>query len=281
MRTIPFEQVVAAVEKLCLDAAFRLPDEVLCALKKAQNDESSTLGKSILGCCLENADIAEKEQLPLCQDTGTAVFMIRCGSEVHIDGGNLTDAVNEGVRRTYRNGYLRKSIVDDPLYDRLNTKDNTPAAIHAEWTDGDKLDIAFAPKGGGAENMSAIKMLTPADGEAGVIQFVVDTVRRAGGNPCPPIIAGIGIGGNFEGCALLAKKALFRPTGSVNPDRRYADLERRILTEINQLGIGPQGLGGDVTALAVQIETAPTHIASLPVAVNINCHSARHAHIIL
>lgn len=276
VREVAFETVADAVRALCLETAFQLPADTLDALKNAETSETSALGKSILAQCIENAQIAEEEQIPLCQDTGTAVFIVRLGAEVVVTGGTLTDAVNEGVRRGYTEGYLRKSIVDDPLYNRKNTKDNTPAVIHYEMIPGNKIEIDFAPKGGGAENMSAIRMLTPAAGEKGVFDFVVETVRKAGGNPCPPIVVGVGIGGNFERCAYLAKKAVMRPTATPHPDPRFAELEQRLLDAVNALGIGPQGLGGNTTALAVHIETAPAHIASLPVAVNINCHSARH-----
>lgn len=281
MRSLDFETIADKVKTLCIETAYHLPEDVLAALRKAEKAESADLARSILGSCLENAKIAAETLIPLCQDTGTAVFLIKMGSDLHITGGTVIDAVNEGVRRGYESGFLRKSIVGDPLYARVNTKDNTPAVIHLEIVLGDRLEIAFAPKGGGSENMSAIRMLTPADGEEGVVRFVVETVKKAGGNPCPPVIVGVGIGGNFETCALSAKKALFRETGVPNSNHRYAALEQRLLTEINALGIGPQGLGGETTALAVHIETLPSHIASLAIAVNLNCHSARHCSLIL
>jgi len=219
--------------------------------------------------------------MPICQDTGFAVFFIEMGEDVRITGGGFEEAIYEGVRQGYREGYLRKSIVDDPLFERKNTKDNTPPIIHLRLVPGDRIKIVFAPKGGGSENMSEVKMMVPADGEEGVKRFVVDRVRRSGGNPCPPVIVGVGIGGTFEHVAYLAKKALLRPVDSHHPDPRFAKLEDEILEEINKLGIGPMGLGGRTTALAVHIETHPCHIASMPVAVNMQCHAARHKEAII
>jgi fumarate hydratase subunit alpha len=229
---------------------------------------------------LKNADIARSEDVPMCQDTGFAVVFVELGQDVHIEGGALEDAINEGVRRGYTEGYLRKSIVGHPL-ERVNTGDNTPAVIHLKLVPGNKMKITVAPKGGGSENMSGIKMLKPAEGVEGVKKFVLDTVKAAGPNPCPPIIVGVGIGGTFEKCALLAKEALLRPVGTPSHRPEIARLERELLDEINSTGIGPQGLGGRFTALAVHIEIYPVHIASLPVAVNINCHASRHKEIVL
>lgn len=281
MRFISFNEIVNAVELMCLTAAFNLPKDVLQALEKARQSESSLLGRSILEQCLENAHIAQIQRVALCQDTGVAVFFVEMGEDAKIEDGHLYEAIQEGTRRGYEAGYLRKSMVRDPVFDRTNTKDNTPAIIHVDIVPGDKITIFLAPKGGGAENMSALKMLKPLMGKQGVMDFVVDTVVSAGGNTCPPVIVGVGIGGNFEKAAYLAKKSLLRTVGEKNPDPRYADFEAEILDKINASGLGPQGLGGVNTALAVHILTHPCHIASLPVAVNINCHSARHAKIIL
>ncbi len=267
--------------QLCIQAAYELPADVVGAFDAAVSGEASPLGKSVLRELIENADIAKNSGYPICQDTGTAVVFIDLGAEVRITDGKLEEAVREGVRRGYETGYLRKSIVDDPLYDRKNTGSNTPPVLHIRNVDGDGLRIIVAPKGGGSENMSRMTMLNPADGEAGVIRFTVETVKRGGANPCPPIILGIGIGGNFETAPLLAKEALLRRVGEEHDDSRYADLEKKIFKEVNKTGIGPGGFGGSVTALAVHIKTAPCHIASLPIAVNINCHAARHAEALL
>lgn len=281
IREISAQFITDTVAQMCSECAFHLPADTLTSLEKAETHESSMLGKSILKQCLQNASWASETQVPLCQDTGTAVFDVKVGADVHITGATLTEAINAGVRKAYIDSYLRKSIVADPLYERINTKDNTPAVIHYDFVPGNQIQIHFAPKGGGAENMSAIRMMVPADGEKGVVDFVLQTVQHAGGNPCPPIVVGIGIGGNFEQCALIAKRALMRPTGTPNSNPKYAALEQKLLALINDLKIGPQGLGGDTTALAVHIETAPSHIASFAVAVNINCHSARHGAITL
>ncbi|HDI51616.1 fumarate hydratase [candidate division KSB1 bacterium] len=275
MREIHVDKIVATVKKLCMEANYYLGDDVVQALQQALKTEESPLGRSILAQLIENQQIARSEQIPICQDTGFAVLFVNLGQEVRITGGNLIDAINEGVRQGYIEGYLRKSIVRDPL-NRVNTGDNTPAVVHLEMSPGDRLSITIAPKGGGSENMSEVRVLKPADGLEGVKQFVIDLVRRSGGNPCPPIIVGVGIGGTFEKCAELAKRALLRELGSQHPDPFYANLEKELLSEINKLGIGPQGLGGSTTALAVFIEPYPCHIASLPVAVNIQCHAARH-----
>ncbi|MCX6349149.1 MAG: fumarate hydratase [Candidatus Aureabacteria bacterium] len=275
MREIDASEITAAVKRLCQEANYYLPEDVGQALEEAVGAEESPTGKEILRQCLENARIAREEKVPLCQDTGFTVVFLEIGQGVRITGGDLREAVNLGVREGYTEGYLRKSIVADPLR-RKNTGDNTPAMIHIEIVHGDRLTITVAPKGGGSENMSAMKMLTPADGEAGVQDFVVEWVKKAGANPCPPVVAGVGIGGTFEGVALLAKKALLRPLGSSHPDPFYARLEKELKEKINNLGVGPQGLGGRITCLGVHIKTYPCHIASLPVAVNLNCHVARH-----
>lgn len=261
--------------RLCQEANFQLGEDVLKAFSMAGEKELSLTGKEILKLLAANAEVARSESVPMCQDTGFTVVFIELGQDIHITGGGLEDAVNEGVRRGYREGYLRKSIVGHPL-ERKNTGDNTPAVIHTRLALGDKLKIIVAPKGGGSENMSAIKMLKPADGVEGVKKFVLETVQAAGPNPCPPIVVGVGIGGTFEKAALLAKEALLREVGVPSPRPDIAALEQELLELINKLGIGPQGLGGSTTALAVHVEIYPAHIASLPVAVNINCHASRH-----
>ena len=280
-RIIPFQQVADAVSRLCGDAAVRLPSDVLESLRQNGARETNPLAKSFFEQYLENADIALKENMPLCQDTGFAVFFVEYGENVQVDGEGLAAAINAGVRDGYAKYFLRKSIVDEPLFERKNTKDNTPAVIHFTPVPGDSVKIVLAPKGGGSENMSALKMMKPSDGRAAVVDFVVNSVKNAGGNPCPPVIVGVGLGGTFEMCAQIAKRALLRKVGEPNPDPRYAELEAEILEKINATGVGSQGLGGDITALAVHIETYPCHIASLPVAVNLNCHAARHAEVTL
>ncbi len=274
MREISSEKITEVVKKLCIEANYRLPEDVKSCINKSLETETFNTAKGILNRIIENYNIAEREFKPICQDTGAACVFITIGQDVHING-NLTNAINEGVRQGYRDGFLRKSIVSDPL-ERVNTKDNTPAMIYYDIVDGDKVEITLAPKGFGSENMSRIKMLKPSDGVQGVIDFVIETVELAGSNPCPPIVVGVGIGGTFDKCAYLAKKALLRDTDSISPIPYYAELENTLLTKINSLGIGPQGFGGKTTALAVNIETMPTHIAGLPVAVNINCHVTRH-----
>ncbi|MCW2277440.1 fumarate hydratase [Heliophilum fasciatum] len=278
MRTIQFEQIVSAVEGLCIQANTIIGDDVLKALQKARDTEESPIGQTILGHILENDAIAATEAVPVCQDTGMAVVFVTIGQEVYIEGGALGEAIHEGVRRGYEKGYLRKSIVKDPL-ERVNTGDNTPAVIHYDIVPGDKLHILVAPKGFGSENMSSLKMFKPADGVEAVKKFVVQTVENAGPNPCPPIIVGVGLGGTMEKAAILAKRAVVRHLGHHNEKPHLAALEKELLEKVNQLGIGPQGLGGRTTALAVNIESYPTHIAGLPCAVNINCHVARHAEI--
>ncbi|HEX3019843.1 MAG TPA: fumarate hydratase [Chitinispirillaceae bacterium] len=281
MRTIHFQTIVKAVNDLCIQAAYHLPADVLSSLQKSVLTEQSSNGRKILEQCIENANLAVSQHLPICQDTGFAVFFVTMGSELTISGGTLIQAINCGVQKGYREGYLRNSIVNDPLFDRKNTGDNTPAAITLDIVAGDKLSITILPKGGGCENMSALAMLKPSEAKAGVMDFVVNSVTRAGGNPCPPVIVGVGIGGTADKVSCLAKKALLRPVGSSNPDPRYDSLEKEILDRINMCGNGPQGLGGTTTALAVHIETYPCHIASLPVAVNLNCHAARQATVII
>ncbi|MBT9139485.1 MAG: L(+)-tartrate dehydratase subunit alpha [Dehalococcoidia bacterium] len=275
MREVDVAVIEATVAELSMEANYNLGDDVYQAFKMAFSAETSPVGKRVLAQLIENAEIAREEQVPLCQDTGYAVIFVELGQDVRLVGGDLYVAINEGVRKGYVDGYLRKSIVSDPLR-RLNTMDNTPAVIHLELVPGDRVKLTIAPKGGGSENMSAIKMLNPADSTKGVVDFVVEAISKAGSNPCPPVVIGIGIGGTFEKVAYLAKKALLREIGSVNADPFYAELEREILTKVNKLGIGPQGYGGRTTALAAFIETYPAHIASLPAAVNLNCHAARH-----
>lgn len=274
MRNIESQLIVSTVKELCIKANSFLPSDVRSRICQACETEPWPLAKNILGTIKENFQIAEDNFVPICQDTGMACVFIRIGQEVHVEG-NLEQAINEGVRQGYTEGYLRKSVVRDPL-DRVNTKDNTPAMIYYEIVPGDELKITVAPKGFGSENMSQIKMLRPADGLEGVKNFVLKVVEDAGPNPCPPIVVGVGIGGTFDKAALLAKKALMRSIDERNPKQFYADLENELLEKINSLGIGPQGAGGRTTALAVNIEEMPTHIAGLPVAVNINCHVTRH-----
>jgi fumarate hydratase subunit alpha len=280
LKQIEVEEIIEAVEKLCISANYDLGEDVLESYKRALSIESSPLGRQVLQCLLENAEIACKERVPICQDTGMAVLFVEVGQDLHIAGGSLSQALNEGVRRGYEKGYLRKSVVTDP-FERINSGDNTPAILHYDIVPGDKLLIIVAPKGFGSENMGGIKMCKPSEGLEGAMQFVVDTVDRAGGNPCPPIIVGVGVGGTMEKAAILAKKALTRPVGQHNPEERLAQIERELLERINRLGIGPQGFGGTTTALAVNLETFPTHIAGMPVAVNINCHATRHKAITL
>ncbi len=281
MKEIHVDDIAATVERLCIEANYFLGDDVLASITQALQAEESPIGREILQQILENARIAREDEMPLCQDCGYAVVFVELGQDVHIVGGNLTAAIAEGVRRGYQKGYLRKSVVAHPYSDRVNTKDNTPPVIHTQIVPGDRLRLTLAPKGGGSENMSALAMLKPADGRAGVIDFVVETVRKAGANPCPPIIVGVGIGGTAERAMLLAKYALLRNVGKPSHKPEDANLEKDILARVNKLGIGPQGLGGRTTALAVHVESQPCHIASLPVAVNIQCHSARHKEAVL
>ncbi len=274
MRELQASLITQAVREMAMSSNFNIGEDVLEALKKAVHTEESPTGREILEQIIENDRIARSEQVPMCQDTGFAVILLEVGQDVHIQG-DLREAVNEGVRQGYKEGYLRKSILGDPIK-RVNTKDNTPAVIHAEIVPGDKVTVRFAAKGGGSENMSRIKMMPPSAGVEGLKKFVTEAVAEAGSNPCPPIIVGVGIGGTFEQCALLAKKALFRKVGERNQDSYYADLERELLILVNKTGVGPQGLGGTTTALDVFVLTYPCHIASFPAAVNIQCHAARH-----
>lgn len=279
MRLIKSQEITEKVKKICIDANINLGKDVIDSLKSNLEKEESQLGKNILNIIIDNANIAKEKNTPICQDTGMAIFFVRLGNDVIVEGDTITDAINEGVRQGYKDGYLRKSVVD-PL-SRINTKDNTPAIIHYEIIKGDKIIIEFAPKGFGSENMSKLKMLKPSDGIEGIKKFVIDTVSEAGPNPCPPIVVGIGIGGTVEKCAQIAKKSLLREVGMHSENKDIEILEKELLTEINNLGIGPQGVGGNTTALAVNIETFPTHIAGLPVVVNINCHASRHKKIII
>jgi len=279
LREIDSKVITKEVKKLCIEGNIYLGDDVIKSFKENLEKEKSDLGKDILNILIENAQIAKEIHIPLCQDTGMAVFFVEIGQEVVIKGDTLTDAINKGVSEGYTEGYLRKSVVS-PIT-RINTKDNTPAIIHYEIVKGDKIKIQYAPKGFGSENMSQLKMLKPSDGIEGVKEFIVKTVSEAGPNPCPPIVVGVGIGGTVDKCAQIAKKALFRDIGTHSEDEMIADLEKEMIKKINDLGIGPQGLGGNTTALAVNIETFPTHIAGLPVVVNINCHSARHKQVII
>lgn len=275
MREINVSEVTEAIRDLCIEANYYLGDDVKEALKNAKAEEPYAIAEDILDKIIINSDIAANEQMPMCQDTGMACVFLEIGQDVHLVGGLLEDAVNEGVRRGYEEGYLRKSVVKDPI-DRVNTKDNTPALIYYDIVEGDKIKVTVAPKGFGSENMSRIGMLKPADGLEGVKNFIIETVKNAGPNPCPPMVVGVGIGGSFDKAAYLAKKALTRPINQRNKQEFYKNLEEELLTKINELGIGPQGFGGKTTALGLNIETYPTHIAGLPVAVNINCHATRH-----
>ena len=276
MREINVSAVIDLTAKLCMDANYYLNNDIKQAFSRCLAEEESPVGKSALESMLENADVAREEQVPICQDTGMAVVFVELGMDAHISGGDLEEAINEGVRRGYGEGYLRKSVVKDPI-DRVNTGDNTPAVIHYSVARGENVKITVAPKGFGSENMSAIAMLTPSVGIEGVKNFVLKTVSAAGGNPCPPIIVGVGVGGTMEKCALLSKQALLRPLDSSNADPFWKGIEDELLEKINALGIGPGGYGGRTTALGVNIETFATHIAGLPVAVNIGCHVTRHA----
>ena len=275
MREINVQQIIDTVEKLCIDANTHLPSDVKCAIKNCRACEDGKIAQGVLDNIIENFEIADSENVPICQDTGMACVFLEIGQDVHIVGGDLTDAINEGVRRGYTNGYLRKSVVGDPVR-RGNTGDNTPAMIYTEIVPGENLKITVGPKGFGSENMSAIRMFKPSAGLQGIKDFIIETVEAAGPNPCPPIVVGVGIGGTFDKAALLAKKAIMRPIDSCHPDPYYADLEKEMLEKINALGIGPQGFGGKTTAIGLNIETLPTHIAGMPCAININCHVTRH-----
>ena len=275
MREIQCSKITEVIRKLCIEANEHLPEDVKCAIKTARKEEDGEIAKGILDNIIENYEIADRENVPICQDTGMAVVFMEIGQDVHITGGDLTECVNEGVRQGYIDGYLRKSVVKDPIR-RGNTGDNTPAILYTEIVPGEQIKITVGPKGFGSENMSRIMMFKPSVGLEGIKDFIIETVRFAGPNPCPPMVVGVGIGGTFDRCALLAKKALMRPLGSSNKDPFYADLEKELLLKINSLGIGPQGLGGRTTAIGLNIETFPTHIAGMPCAVNINCHVTRH-----
>ncbi len=276
MRQIDVKEIIPVIRKLCIDANYYIGEDVIKKIKEFYEKEESETGKEVLSILLENYELSAKEKMPICQDTGVAVVFIELGQDVHLVGGDFVEAINEGVRQGYKDGYLRKSMVDDPIIERKNTKDNTPALIYTDIVPGDKIKITVAPKGGGSENMSEVKMMKAADGIEGVVDFVVDRISRSGGNPCPPVVVGIGLGGDFEQSALLAKKSLLRSLDQKNPDPKWAKVEEEILEKINNLGIGPQGLGGRTTALGVFILSKPCHIASMPVAVNVQCHAARH-----
>lgn len=275
MRTISTDEIIRNIKEMCIEANYYLSDDVKDKIVFGKEKEKSPLGKQILGQLEQNMSIAEEDKIPICQDTGMAVVFLKIGQNVHIEGMHLEDAVNEGIRQGYEEGYLRKSVVGDPIY-RENTKDNTPGVIHYEIVAGDQVEITVAPKGFGSENMSRVCMLKPADGMEGVKEAVLETVRLAGPNACPPVVVGVGIGGTFEKCALLAKKALTRDLNVHNEIEYVREMEEDLLNKINKMGIGPAGLGGRITALGVNIETYPTHIAGLPVAINMCCHVNRH-----
>lgn len=277
MRNVNVQEITKNIKEMCIEANHFLSEDMKEVFEKAVASEKSPLGCQVLSQLEENLKIAGEDMIPICQDTGMAVIFIKVGQEVHLEGGSLTDAINEGVRQGYVDGYLRKSVVKDPIY-RENTKDNTPAIIHYEIVEGDQIDITVAPKGFGSENMSRVFMLKPADGIEGVKEAILTAVRDAGPNACPPMVVGVGIGGTFEKCALMAKHALTRDLREESPVEYVRELEKEMLEKINKLGIGPGGLGGSTTAMAVNIETYPTHIAGLPMAVNICCHVNRHAH---
>lgn len=281
MRELNVQEITAAVSKLSIDSCCYLPEEMLEKFRAATVTEESPLGQEVLATIIENAELAKKKGVPICQDTGITVVFLEIGQDVHLVGGDLIEAVNAGIASGYTDGYLRKSLVDDPVFLRKNTGDNTPAVVHTLIVPGEKVKVTVFPKGCGSENMGALKMLKPSDGVEGIIKFVVDTVRVAGPNPCPPVTVGVGIGGNMEKASLLAKYSLARIVGEHNPNPDYANLEKELLIAVNKTGVGPSGLGGSTTAVAVNIEYAPTHIGSLPVAVNLNCHAARRAEVVL
>jgi fumarate hydratase subunit alpha len=281
MREIECKKISETVSSLFQQGCLYLPDDVLAAIKNARDREESLVARDVLDKLIENTEVSKKEEIPLCQDTGAAVVMLELGQEVHIKGGNLEDCINEGVRQGYEKGYLRKSMVRQPFSTRVNTKDNTPAIIHTDIVPGDKLKISVIPKGGGSENCSRLTVMPPAKGRQGIIDFVVNLVEESGSNPCPPIIIGLGIGGTTDKTMTMAKKALLRKVGEPNPDQEVAELEKEILKRVNNLGIGPMGYGGRTTALAVHAEVFPAHIASMPVAVNIQCWCARHKESVL
>lgn len=277
MREISTELIIDTIAEMCIQSNCHLNEDVYTALEKAKQKESSPIGKEILCQLTENADIALQKHMPICQDTGMAIVFLEVGQEVHITGGLLEDAVNEGVRRGYKKGYLRKSVVEDPFL-RVNTKDNTPAILYTKIVAGDSIDITVAPKGFGSENMSRVYMLKPSDGIEGAKKAILETVEQAGANPCPPMVVGVGCGGSFEYSAYLAKKALLRPIGSHSDKKHIRQMEQELLQKMNDTGIGPQGLGGNTTVLGVNIESYATHIAGMPIAINISCHVTRHCH---
>ena len=277
MREVQIERIKGKVKELFLQANYHISQDILTALQKAREKETSEIGRSVLDMLLKNYEIASKEEIAICQDTGLAILFIELGRDVHIVGGEFKEAINEGVKEAYIDGYLRKSAVDDPVFARKNTRTNTPAIIYTDIVPGDKIKFLVTPKGFGSENMSTLAMLKPADGEEGIKNFVVETIRKAGPNPCPPTIVGVGIGGTTDKAFVIAKKATLRKIEEHHPDERFAKMEREILERVNNLGIGPGGLGGNTTTLAVNIEYFPTHIAGMPVAVNVCCHAARHA----
>lgn len=279
MREIEFKNIVNAIAELCIKINYELDEDVIDSFTKSLATEKSPVGKEVLELLIENAKIAKDEQVPMCQDTGTVVLFLELGQDIIIKGGNLTEAVEEGVRKGYLEGYLRKSMCDP--FTRANTGDNCPPIIHTQIVPGDKLTVSIAAKGGGSENMSRLVMLNPSDGIEGIKKFVIETVDKAGPNPCPPLVVGVGIGGNFETCAILAKKALMRKLGEPSKNETAARLEKELLNELNKTGIGPSGFGGTTTVMGVHIDVMPCHIASLPVAVNLNCHAARHGKVVL
>lgn len=281
MKTIHYDEIVKKVAVICQEANYDLGEDVVNAFKFALKSETSETGKDVLNQLILNADIATSERVPMCQDTGVSVFIVEVGQDCHIIGGSIYDAINEGVKKGYEEGYLRHSIVDHPITRQKSGRYNTPSVIHVELVSGDKITIHMSAKGGGSENMSTLKMLKPSDGLQGIKDYILETVRIAGPNACPPLVVGVGIGGNFEKCAYLAKKSLFRPIGERSSQPDIAKLEEELMKEINKLGIGPQGMGGNTTALDVKIEIAPCHIAALPVAINLNCHASRHKEVIL
>ncbi|ANU27291.1 fumarate hydratase [Planococcus versutus] len=280
MKKIAYEQIVEKVKTMCIESNYNLGEDVYVAFKNALQTERSETGKEVLTQLIDNADIAKVERVPMCQDTGTAVFIAEVGQDCHIVGGRLVDAINEGVEKGYSEGYLRNSMIYNPM-NRTNTGNNTPAIVHIDLVEGQELTLHMTAKGGGAENMSALKMLKPSDGMEGVKEYILSIVKEAGPNACPPLVVGVGIGGNFERCAFLAKKSLFRPLGIRHQDPVVAELELELMEQINRLGIGPQGMGGSTTALDVKVELESCHIAALPVAVNLNCHASRHQTIVL
>jgi len=281
MREIKANQITDKIKELFLKANFYINPDLMQRLGKSLKEESSTVGKYVLKMIIENNKIASREEVPICQDTGLAVVFIELGQEVHLVGGDFAEAINQGVKEAYKEGYLRKSVVDDPVFERKNTKTNTPAIIYTDIVPGDKIKLLVMPKGFGSENMSTIAMLKPADGPEGIVNFVVKTVKKAGPNPCPPTVIGVGVGGTADKAMVIAKKAIARKIGSYNKNVKYAAMEKEILKKINNLGIGPAGLGGNITSLAIHIDYLPTHMAGLPVAVNVCCHAARHAEGIL